>query len=130
MQNGVLNFTASLDPTTGRISNQGFEGLTITTDEKTLFALLQSATEQDGGSSKSTSRNTRLLAYSLPSFPLSLIKEPKLVGEWVVPLPQNSKGNTLAQSEMHFLSETVFMVLARDGNGNGGSPSLSSYKYA
>lgn len=96
-------------------------------DGNTLYALLQSATIQDGGSSKSTSRFTRMFAYDVSD---ALLIRPKLIGEWVVPLPQNSKGNTLAQSETHFISENVFFVLARDANGRGGSPDLSSYKCA
>ncbi|TDL29854.1 hypothetical protein BD410DRAFT_44469 [Rickenella mellea] len=126
-QNGILNFTASVDPTTGRASNQGFEGLTVTPDEKTLYALLQSATIQDGGSSKSTNRFTRLLAYNLA---VPLTSRPQLIGEWVVPLPVNKKGNTLAQSEMHFVSKNVFLVLSRDGDGHGGGDDTSDYKQA
>lgn len=88
--------------------------------------MLQSATIQDGGDDKSTSRFTRLLAYdiSAPS-----VVTPPLIGEWVVPLPQNKKGNTLASSEIHFVSADVFLVLSRDGDGHGGDDNTSSYKY-
>jgi len=127
MVNGKLNFTSVNDSQTGRAGNQGFEGLTVSPDGNTLFTLLQSATIQDGGSGKSTSRFTRLLAYDV-SHPLPFT--PKLIGEWVVPLPLDSKGNTLAQSEMHFISENIFFVLARDGDGHGGSSDKSSYKQA
>jgi len=127
MVNGKLNFTSVNDPQTGRAGNQGFEGLTVSPDGRTLFALLQSATIQDGGSSKSTSRFTRLFAYDV-SIPVPIT--PRLIGEWVVPLPLDSKGNTLAQSEMHFISENIFFVLARDGDGHGGSSDKSSYKQA
>ena len=68
-------------------------------DGRTLYALLQSATIQDGGSSKKTSRFTRLLAYDV-SEPLTTVIRPPLIGEWVVPLPQDAKGSTLAQSEL------------------------------
>ncbi|EIN10940.1 hypothetical protein PUNSTDRAFT_133002 [Punctularia strigosozonata HHB-11173 SS5] len=124
---GNINFTSVTDPTTGRAGNQGFEGLTASPDGCTLYALLQSATIQDGGDSKSTSRYTRLLAYYIPA---TTSTRPQLIGEWVVPLPQNSKGNTLAQSEMHFLSPTTFLVLARDGKGHGDDDTSSSYKQA
>lgn len=103
----------------------GFEGLTLSPDGRTLYALLQSATIQDGGSDKSTSRFTRLLAYDVSN---PLIIRPHLVGEWVVPLPLNKKGNTLAQSETHFISDNIFFVLARDGDGHGGDDNKSSYK--
>lgn len=94
-------------------------------DGNTLFALLQSATIQDGGSGKSTSRFTRLLAYDVTH---ELPSTPPIIGEWVVPLPLDSKENTLAQSEMHFISQNIFFVLARDGDGHGGSSDKSSYK--
>ncbi|KAI0371998.1 hypothetical protein BV20DRAFT_135428 [Pilatotrama ljubarskyi] len=124
---GALNFTSDTDPTTGRAGNQGFEGLTLDASGKTLYALLQSATIQDGGSDKSTSRFTRLLAYDVSD---ALLVRPTLIGEWVVPLPQNKKGNTLAASEVHFVSEGVFLVLSRDGDGHGGDDDNSSFKQA
>lgn len=92
----------------------GFEGLTIAADESTLFALLQSATMQDGGTSDQTNRYTRLLSYDITSSPA------KLVGEWVVPLPQTSKGKTIAANEVHFISPTIFLILTRDSLGHGG----------
>ena len=99
--------------------------MTVSPDGRTLYALLQSATEQDGGSSKSTSRFTRLLAYDVSD---ALLIRPRLIGEWVVPLPQDKKGNTLAQSETHFISPNVFFVLSRDGDGHGGNDDNSAYK--
>ncbi|KAH9852586.1 esterase-like activity of phytase-domain-containing protein [Lenzites betulinus] len=124
---GTLNFTSAVDPTTGRAGNQGFEGLTVDSSGNTLYALLQSATIQDGGSDKSTSRFTRLLAYDVSNAPLV---SPSLIGEFVVPLPQSSKDNTRAASELHFVSENVFLVLSRDGDGHGGDDAKSSYKQA
>jgi hypothetical protein len=95
--NGALNFSAVNDPTTGRSANQGghdirtdisihslslgFEGFTASPDGTTLFALLQSATIQDGGSDKTTSRYTRLLQYSVPANLVSgMVTAPQLVG--------------------------------------------------
>ncbi|KAI0682256.1 esterase-like activity of phytase-domain-containing protein [Earliella scabrosa] len=126
---GVLNFTSETDPDTGREGNKGFEGLTLDSTGQTLYAMLQSATIQDGGGDKTTSRFTRLLAYDVsapqPSVP------PPLIGEWVVPLPiSNSKGNTRAQSEIQFVGENVFLALARDGDGHGGDDNKSKYKQA
>jgi hypothetical protein len=122
---GDLNFTSASNPATGRIPNQGFEGLTFDEDTSTLYAMLQSAAIQDGGNSKATSRYTRLLAWDVsdPSHPV-------FKGEWVVPLPVNSAGNTLGCSEIHFVSNNVFLALSRDGDGNGGSSPTSKYKNA
>ena len=138
---GDLNFTSASNPATGRIPNQGtnlldnainhthtfssigFEGLTFDEATSTLYAMLQSAAIQDGGNSKATSRYTRLLAWDVsdPSHPV-------FKGEWVVPLPVNSAGNTLACSEIHFVSNNVFLALSRDGDGNGGGSPTSKYK--
>jgi hypothetical protein len=49
-------------------------------------------------------------------------------GEYIVPLPQSKKGKTYAQSEIHFLSSTTFLILARDGNGHGDDDTEASYK--
>lgn len=105
---------APLDPVSGRQNNQGMEGLSLAPDGKTLFALLQSATRQDGGTgSASTTRfNTRLLAYDITG------ATPVLKGEYVLQLPttRTAAGATLvcAQSEILAINNTQFLVLARD----------------
>lgn len=124
---GKINFTADDDPDTGRAGNQGLEGLTVDSTGNTLYALLQSATIQDGGDDKGSSRFTRLFAWDI-SNPSTV--RPPLVGEWVVPLPQNSKGNTLGASELHFVSPNIFLALSRDGDGHGGDDNNSAYKQA
>ena len=103
----------------------GFEGLTTNSDGTTLYALLQSATIQDGGNKKKNARHARLLAYNI-SDPSQF--RPSLVGEWVVPLPLDADSKTLGASELHFVSPGVFLVLARDGGGHGGDETLSAYK--
>ncbi|KAI9441308.1 esterase-like activity of phytase-domain-containing protein [Lactarius indigo] len=124
---GQLSFTAASDPVTGRSGNQGLEGLTISSDGNTLYALLQSAAIQDGGNKKSTARYTRLVAYDISH---ASTTRPPLVGEWVVPLPLDSAGKALGASELHYVKNGVFLVLARDGNGHGGDATLSAYKHA
>ncbi|KAF7364280.1 Phytase-like domain-containing protein [Mycena sanguinolenta] len=118
---GNLNFTANVDPATGRGANQGFEGLTLDTTTNTLYVILQSATIQDGAL-----QYTRLFAYNVSEPNVSV----PLVGEWVVPLPLSSSGKVEATSEIHFVSEGVFLCLARDGNGHGGSGDKIKYKHA
>ncbi len=110
------------NPVSGRQNNQGFEGLAMSPDRKTLFILLQSALIQDLDSTSATTikltrRNTRLLAYDLRGH------EPKLVGEYVVQLPlyqdQTTTTPTLltaAQSEMLALNDHQFLVLSRDSS--------------
>lgn len=110
------------NPVSGRQNNQGFEGLAMSPDRKTLFILLQSALIQDLDATSSTTikltrHNTRLLAYDLRR------SEPKLVGEYVVQLPlyqdQTTTTPTLltaAQSELLALNDHQFLVLARDSS--------------
>jgi hypothetical protein len=105
----------------------GFEGLTYDAHGKTLYALLQSAAWQDGGDNRTTSRYTRLLAYDVSTSGRAH-ERPTLVGEWVVPLPQDSKGSTLGSNEILFARKGVFLILSRDGNGRGGDDPTSLYK--
>ncbi|KAG8956580.1 hypothetical protein FRC04_000058 [Tulasnella sp. 424] len=119
---GAVNFTSETNPDSGRAPNQGFEGLAASPDGHKLYAMLQSATMQDGGTDSTTSRYTRLLEYNIQKTP------PKLTGEWVVPLPQTKKQKTLAQSDIHYLDGKKFLVLSRDGHGNGDDTSQSDYK--
>jgi hypothetical protein len=110
------------NPVSGRQNNQGFEGLAMSPDRKTLFILLQSALIQDLDSTSAatirlTRHNTRLLAYDLRG------REPKLVGEYVVQLPQFQDQTkttptllTAAQSELLALNDHQFLVLARDSS--------------
>ena len=113
------------DPTSGRGNNQGLEALTASPDGKYLYTMLQSATMQDGGAKAKTRRNTRLLVYRTGD------KGPTLEAEYVVQLPQLPSGRTLGQSEMHYISPSQFLVLARDsGAGHGQPESASQYRNA
>lgn len=107
----------------GRSTNKGYEGVDVSPDGKYLYALLQSATIQDGGNDSKTRMNTRLTKYDLTQSP------PVLVGEYAVVLPTydtvSSKGKvkvkTAAQSEMRVIAEDIIMVLPRDSDlGHGG----------
>ena len=115
------------DPATGRQNNQGLEGLSVSPDGRTLFALLQSAARQDGGTGGTgPRRHTRLLAYDL-----SVAGNPTLKGEYVVALPTFQLGTATrvpAQSEMLAINNTQFLVLARDGNGRGIASATSLYR--
>lgn len=114
------------DPTSGRQNNQGFEGLTASPDGKTVYTLIQSALRQDGGRGGSSNRYyARFLAYDVSTKPI----KPK--AEYVVRLPVDSTGRTAAQSEIHYISDTQFFVLARDSNrGSGQTDTKSLYRHA
>ena len=113
------------DPDSGRGNNQGLEGLTASPDGKHLYALLQSATIQEGGSKSKNRRHARLLKYRLKG------KSPIYDAEYVVPLPVLPTEKVAGQSEIHFISDTQFLVLARDsGAGHGQEKAESIYRNA
>ena len=118
-------FCASRTDSSHLCARAGFEGLTTSPCGETLYVLLQSATVQDGGPDKATNRYTRFLQYNVKN-----LNNIKLEAEYIVPLPQSSKGNTLAQSELLWLNDNQFLVLARDGNGAGDTDTSSKYKCA
>ncbi|KAH3968204.1 hypothetical protein HBH64_072400 [Parastagonospora nodorum] len=138
IRNGTTSFSAASppiynpdlkikpeDPTSGRGNNQGLEALTASPDGKYLYTLLQSATIQDGGKSSSKRRNSRFLAYRVKD------KSVTLEAEYAVQLPVLPSGRVTGQSEMIYVSDTQFLVLARDsGAGHGQSNSQSIYRNA
>lgn len=122
------NPNATVTPTqnpTGRGNNQGIEGLTASPDGKTLYALLQSALDQDGGLNATNRRYARLLQYNV-----SDVSKPVYTAEYVVPLPRITNNTRVAaQSEILYLSPTRFLVLSRDsGRGHGQENSNSAYR--
>ncbi|EPS26785.1 hypothetical protein PDE_01724 [Penicillium oxalicum 114-2] len=146
-RNGTVSFSADSPPLynpsekpdpeetqSGRNNNQGFEGLTVSPDGKTLYALLQSSLDQEGGPEKQNREPARMLAYDISS------KTPRFIHEWVVMLPRYidytskhaSKANKVAsQSEIHQLPTGDFLVLSRDsGFGHGQDESRSVYRQA
>ncbi len=127
--NGQINFNGTNDAplvpgTTGRRSNQGMEGVSVSPDGSRLIAVLQSATLQDNPTNVAARRNnTRVLVYDI-----SANRTPTApVAEYVLQLPvyNNSLTGTgaatatAAQSEVLALNTSQFLVLSRDGNGRG-----------
>ena len=105
------------NPETGRQNNQGLEGLTLLPDGKTLVAILQSATRQDGGDKPETRNFTRVLYYDI-----SNPDQAKLIKHFTVSLPVfdvDGKPRIAAQSELLAIDDNRFLLLCRDGNGLG-----------
>ncbi|KAG9012829.1 hypothetical protein FRB94_004975 [Tulasnella sp. JGI-2019a] len=125
MINGAVNFTSQVDPDTGRAANAGFESLTASPDGTKLYAMLQGALMQDGADGEDDGgedRYVRVFGWNISATTHTL------TGEWVVPLPQTKKGKTITQNEIHYLDGSKFLVLSRDGHGNGDDTSTSNYK--
>jgi len=112
-----------VQPDVGRVNNQGLEGLTVSPDERYIYAMLQSATVQDNGVSSTTRRNTRLFVFR------KWMQGWLLKAEYIVQLPVLPDGQVATQSELLYVSPTQFLVLVGDANaGRGRSSSESLYR--
>lgn len=122
------------DTETGRDNNQGFESLTISKDGSTLYTLIQSALDQEGGPKKPNRQPARFLEYDISS------GTPKYKHEYVVMLPKyhdyrksddKKAWRVASQSEIQQLPTGDFLVLARDSKfGNGQPNTRSVYRHA
>jgi hypothetical protein len=100
-----------------------------------MYVLLQSAALQEGGAKAATRRHTRFLHYDISQCKKDKSKSPEYVAEYVVPLPTfrdaTNATKVAAQSEVHYISQTQFLVLTRDsGAGHGAASPLSLYRHA
>lgn len=116
------------DNPTGRDDNQGFEGLTTNPAGTRLYTLLQSATNQEGGLKSKNSRYTRFLIYDITT------PQPTYLSEYIVPenhvTPSDTTTKVAHQSEIHYISDTQFLILARDsGAGRGQTSTQSIYRH-
>jgi hypothetical protein len=128
---GAVNFSAGEavkgEPQSGRQNNQGLEGMSIAPGTGHLFAITQSALVQDVDTAnpRASRRNVRLLEYDVRH-------APKLIHEYVVPLPLYSDGarsGIAAQSEMLALSDHQMLLLCRDsGAGYTAKRDASAYR--
>lgn len=104
------------NPASGRQNNQGFEGMSVSPDGRTLFVINQSALRQDldPAAVKATRRNVRLLAYDITGVP-------RLSHEYAVQLPiyrdEEGRTNVAAQSELLALDDHRLLLLCRDSGG-------------
>jgi len=107
------------------LSSQGFEGLTVSPDGKTLYVLTQSALIQEGGLKSKNRRYARFVQYDISG------SNKTYKAEYIVPLPLYPDGSKVAaQSEIHYVSDTQFLVLARDSNaGHGQDDTESVYRH-
>lgn len=106
------------NPSYGRSNNQGFEGMSLSPDGRTLFVMMQSAARQDGASTGAAFRDhTRLFTYDVAD-----LDNIRLTGQYVVKLPKFVEGSNTrvaAQSEILAVSDTQLLILVRDSNGRG-----------
>lgn len=120
---GRAHFTSHDDdpPDTGRMPNDGLEGLSLDPSGKTLFALMQSALAQDRKTTGLERRHVRLLTFDVTGADCPT----RPSGHYAVKLPLYSSepaGQADKISEANCvlaLDRSRFLVLARDGRGFG-----------
>jgi len=97
----------------------------VSPDGETLYVLAQSALIQEGGLKNKNRRYARFVQYNISG------SEPVYKSEYVVPLPFYPDGSKVAaQSEIQYVSDTQFMILARDSNaGHGQTNTMSVYRH-
>ncbi|CAG8979627.1 hypothetical protein HYALB_00011990 [Hymenoscyphus albidus] len=128
MRDDEESFSASADDNpTGRNNNKGFEGMGISEDGRSLYVLLQSAANQEGGLKKSNRRYPRLVKYDITDQ-----SNPIYANEFVVPLPftTDEESEVAGQSEIFNIQGGDFFILSRDsGAGHGQDDSTSVYRH-
>lgn len=117
--------TAAAD--SGRYSNRGMEGLSVTPDGKRLVASLQSPLTQDG-ENRNPSRNVRIIVFDVDPASAAYGQP---IAEYVHVLPLSAaeaNNRHTPVSEILALSEKKFLILQRDSRGLGGDAGNLLYK--
>lgn len=91
----------------GRVANHGIEGLAISPDNRTLFAIMQGALIQDGGKHAGM---TRLLRIDLPT---------GTVTQYAYPLDRVGDKDYAGASDLLAVNDHRLLVLERDSSGLG-----------
>lgn len=115
---GINTFTATNAPQSGRRNNRGFEGLTLSPDQRRLTAMTQSPLDQDSGL-KNDSRNTRVLQFDLRA-PAGSAK--RIAAEYVYQLTLNGSETGpwhTPVNEVLSITPETFLALERDSYGLG-----------
>ncbi|KAL2865850.1 esterase-like/phytase family protein [Aspergillus lucknowensis] len=145
LRNGTLSFSAASPPLyapeampvpedtdSGRNNNQGFEALTISPDGETLYVMIQSALNQEGGPKKKNRQPARVLQYDIsnPSRPRYKHEYAVILPKYVDYTDEDLDEAVASQSEILQLPGTGdFLILSRDsGFGHGQDESLSVYR--
>ncbi|MBP8297106.1 MAG: esterase-like activity of phytase family protein, partial [Burkholderiales bacterium] len=102
--------------TSGREPNRGLEGLAISPDGKYAYAVLQNGAVQDGWSSSSRGRYTRIVKFDTATG--------QAVGQYAYKLDSASQGRGI--SALVALGNDRFMILERNNRGIGVGATLAS----
>jgi hypothetical protein len=126
---GALDFTSGR-PTivNGRQDNRGYEGLTVSPDGKTAFAILQDPLVNEGAQNDGRrSRNLRIVSYDVATGQpgAQYIYELESIASINANLPAGqtfsatNQGRSIGVSSIHALADGRFVVIERDNRGLG-----------
>jgi hypothetical protein len=110
---GTANYAADTGNTAGKRTNRGFEGLAVSPDGKFTFAMLQSATLDEGGGNGTINR---------------IVKFDNITGNAVAQYGYQMKRASQGQgiSSLVAINNHEFMVLERNNLGLGAGAAISS----
>jgi hypothetical protein len=103
---GVPNFAGDTGNTAGKRTNRGFEGLAISPDGRTVYAMLQSAMLDEGGSGGTLNR---IVAFDT--------RTTRVKAQYAYPMAGSSEGRGI--SALVAINDTEFLVLERNNRGLG-----------
>jgi hypothetical protein len=103
---GAVNHASDTGNTAGKRTNRGFEGLAISPDGRTVYAMLQSAMLDEGGSSGVFNR---IVAFDT--------RTTRPIAQYAYRMEGSSEGRGI--SALVALNDTEFLVLERNNRGLG-----------
>ncbi len=124
---GDTNYTTS-SPTTGRQSNRGFEGVTLSPDGSKLYTLFQDPLVNEGSPDGRSSRNLRLVEFDTKTGKSSAqyIYQLEDIADINNRIPgtkddfkSTQQGRNIGISSITALNDKEFLVLERDNRGIG-----------
>lgn len=110
---GVANFASDTNNTAGKRNNRGFEGLAISPDGQFAYAMLQSATLDEGGSNGSVSRIVKFDTASGDA-----------VAQYAYQMKRSGQGQ--GTSALVAINDHEFFVLERNNRGVGVGAELAT----
>jgi len=103
---GVANYASDQGNTAGKRTNRGFEGLAISPDGRTAYAMLQSAMLDEGGSGGTLNR---IVAFDT--------RTARPLAQYAYPMEGSSQGRGI--SALVAINDHEFLVLERNNRGLG-----------
>jgi hypothetical protein len=110
---GVVNHANDEGNTAGKRTNRGFEGLAISPDGRTLYAMLQSAMLDEGGSNGTVNR---IVAFDT--------RTARPLAQYAYRMEASSQGRGI--SALVAINDHEFLVLERNNRGLGVDANLAS----